>query len=148
MAPLQKKLKIGQVVRFKNYRRNESEKEAYFIVIQENNERQEMVLCTINSNRIYKTGITIIPKHPEEDLLLVVFRRSELIQQQLTFKENKFSEVAIGTSVYFFGDNKLILFKQIGTTLVSDAVFEFYSGSENRLMGHLYIEMNYENNNQ
>ena len=36
--------KLGQVVRFKNYRRNNDEKEAYFVVIQEEDVANEMVL--------------------------------------------------------------------------------------------------------
>ena len=143
----QEKLKIGQVVRFKNYKRNEAEKEAYFVVIQEKDATNEMVLFTINSNRIYTTETTLIPEFPEEDLRLVTLRPSDLINQELTINEITFNEVVTGIAVYFPGDNDLIQFKQIGTALVSDAVFEFYSGSEHRLMGPLYIEMDYENNN-
>lgn len=143
----QEKLKIGQVVRFKNYKRNEAEKEAYFVVIQQENATNEMVLFTINSNRIYITGTTLIPEFPEEDLRLVTLRPSDLINQELTINEITFNEVATGIAVYFPGDNDVIQFKQIGTALVSDAVFEFTSSSEHRLMGPLYIEMDYENNN-
>ena len=42
MQLLKEKLKIGQVVRFKNYKRNEAEKEAYFIVIQEEDATNEL----------------------------------------------------------------------------------------------------------
>jgi hypothetical protein len=143
----QEKLKIGQVVRFKNYKRHSDEKEAYFIVIQEEDATNEMVLFTINSNRIYITGTTLIPEFPEEDLRLIDLRPSNLINQQLTINEITFNEVVTGIAVYFPGDNDVIQFKQIGTALVSDAMFEFSSSNENRLMGPLYIEMDYENNN-
>jgi hypothetical protein len=116
------KFKLGQVVRFKNYKRHLEEKEAYFIVIQEDNTSKEMVLFTLNSNRIYISGTTIIPEFPEEDLELVSLRPSDLMFQKITIK-------------------------QIGTALVSDAEFEFTSIIEHRLMGPLYIEMNYENDN-
>ena len=143
----QEKLKIGHVVRFKNYKRNEAEKEAYFVVIQEEDTTNEMVLFTINSNRIYKTGTTLIPEFPEKDLRLVSLGPSDLINQELTINEITFNEVVTGNAVYFPGDNDLLQFKQIGTALVSNAVFEFSSGGELRLMGPLYIKMNYENNN-
>lgn len=141
-------LKIGQVVRFKNYKRNEAEKEAYFIVIQEEDATNEMVLFTINSNRIYITGTTIYPEFSEEDLRLVPLRPSDLINQELIIKETLFNEIVTGVAVYFPGDNDVIQFKKMGTALVSVTEFEIASNSEHRLMGPLYIEMNYENNNQ
>jgi hypothetical protein len=143
----QEKLKIGQVVRFKNYKRHSDEKEAYFIIIQEEDATNEMVLYTVNSNRIYKTGTTIIPEFPEEDLRLVDLLPGDLVNQELTINEITFNEVVTGIAVYFPDDNTIIQFKQRGTALVSDAVFEFSSNGEHRLMGPLYIEMDYENNN-
>ena len=82
MTLLQEKLKIGQVVRFKNYKRYPDEKEAYFVVIQEEVANQEMVLFTINSNRIYISGTTIYPEFPHEDLLKVDLRHSYLINEK------------------------------------------------------------------
>lgn len=147
MKLLQEKLKIGQVVRFKNYKRHTEEKEAFFIVIQEEEANIEMELFTINSNRIYITGTTIFPEFPEEDLRLVALRPSDLINQELIIKETLFNEIVTGVAVYFSGDNDVIQFKQIGTAMVSDAEFEFTSGSEQLLMGPLYIEMNHDNYN-
>ena len=143
MTLLKEKFKIGQVVRFKNYKRNEAEKEAYFVVIQEENATNEMVLFTINSNRVYITGTTLLPEFPEEDLRLVDLRPSDLVNKELTINEITFNEVVTGIAVYFPGDNDVIQFKQIGTALVSDAVFEFTSSSEHRLMGPLYISMEF-----
>ena len=148
MINMKTRFKIGQVVRFKNYKRTKEEKEAYFIVIQEEDAKNEMVLFTLNSNRIYISGTTIIPEYPEEDLELVSLRPSDLMFQKITIKETLFNDIVTGTAVYFSGDNDIIRFKQIGTALVSDAEFEFTSTIEHRLMGPLYIEMNYENNNQ
>jgi len=146
MTLLKEKLTIGQVVRFKNYKRHLEEKEAYFVVIQEEEATNEMVLFTLNSNRIYVSETTIIPEFPEEDLELVYLRPSDLMFQKITIKETLFNDIVTGTAVYFSGDNDIIQFKQVGTALVSDAVFEFTSTIEHRLMGPLYIEMNYENN--
>ena len=148
MKLLKEKLTIGQVVRFKDYKRNKEEKEAYFVVIQEEDARKEMVLFTLNSNRIYISGTTIIPEYPDEDLELVSLRPSDLMFQKITIKETLFNDVVTGMAVYFSGDNDIIQFKQVGTALVSDAEFEFNSTIEHRLMGPLYIEMNYENNYQ
>ena len=148
MTLLKENLTIGQVVRFKNYKRHLEEKEAYFVVIQEEDATNEMVLFTLNSNRIYISGTTIIPEFPEEDLRLVSLKPSDLMFQKITIKETTFNDVVTGTAVYFSGDNDIIRFKQVGTALVSDIEFEFTSKIEHRLMGPLYIEMNYENNNQ
>lgn len=148
MKLLKEKLTIGQVVRFKNYKRNKEEKEAYFVVIQEEDATNEMVLFTLNSNRIYISETTIIPEFPKEDLELVSLRPSDLMFQKITIKETLFNDVVTGMAVYFSGDNDIIQFKQVGTALVSDAEFEFTSTIKQRLMGPLYIEMNYENNNQ
>ena len=138
---IQPKFKLGQVVRFKDYKRNIEEKEAYFIVIQEEVATNEMVLFTLNSNRIYVSGTTIIPEFPEEDLLKVDLRPSYLINEEITIKDTLFNEVVTGMAVYFSGDNDIIQFKQNGTTLVSDALFEF----ELRLMGPMLIDMDYKN---
>ena len=143
---MKRQFKIGQVVRFKNYKRNKEEKEAYFVVIQEEDAANEMVLFTLNPNRIYISGTTIIPEYPEEDLALVSLRPSDLMFQKITIKETLFNDIVTGMAVYFSGDNDIIQFKQVGTALVSDAEFEFNSTIEHRLMGPLYIEMNYENN--
>ena len=140
--------KLGQVVRFKNYRRNNDEKEAYFVVIQEEDVANEMVLYTINSNRIYISGTTIIPEFPEEDLRIVTLRPSDLLHQKITIKETIFNEVVTGKVVNFTSADDTIYFKQIGTALVSETEFEFFSNIEHRLMGPLYINMNYKNNNQ
>jgi hypothetical protein len=140
--------KLGQVVRFKNYRRNNDEKEAYFVVIQEEDIANEMVLYTINSNRIYISGTTIIPEFPDEDLRIVDFKPSDLINQEITIKENLFNDVVVGKVVNFTSTDDTIYFKQIGTALVSETEFEFFSNIEHRLMGPLYIDRNYKNNNQ
>ena len=140
--------KIGQVVRFKNYKRYPDENEAYFVVIQEEASNQEMVLFTINSNRIYISGTTIYPEFPEEDLLKVDLRPSYLINEEITIKDTLFNEVVTGKAVQYTSDYQNIHFTKTGTALVSDAVFEFEVLGINRLKGPLLIEMEYENNNQ
>jgi hypothetical protein len=56
---------LGQIVSLKNYKRNELEKEAYFVVIEENDDTNELVLYTLNTNRYFKSGDTIEPEYPE-----------------------------------------------------------------------------------
>jgi len=141
MQLLQEKLKIGQVVRFKNYKRNEAEKEAYFIVIQEENASNELKLFTINSNRIYTSGTTIIPEFPEEDLRLVALKPSDLMLQKITIKDKVFNEVLTSAAVYFSGDNDVIQFKQMGTALVSVTEFEIASNSEHRFIPNYALEI-------
>lgn len=140
--------KLGQVVRFKNYKSNENEKEAYFIVIQEEDNSNQLVLYTINTNRIYTTGTTIVPEFPDEDLHVVELRPYHLIDQEITIKETIFNDVVTGKCCFFNSDNYTIQFTQRGNTLVSDAEFEFYSNIKYKLMGPLCIRMDYKNNNQ
>lgn len=140
--------KIGQVVRFKNYKLFETEREAYFIVIQEEDATNEMVLYTINSNRYYKTGTTIVPEFPDEDLRVVELRPYHLIDQEITIKETTFNEEVTGKCSFFNSDKYTIQFTCLGTNLVSDAEFEFYSNIKYKLMGPLCIDMDYKNNNQ
>lgn len=140
--------KIGQVVRFKNYKLFETEREAYFVVIQEKDDTHEMVLYTINSNRYYKTGTTIVPEFPDEDLRVVELRPYHLIDQEITIKETTFNEEVTGKCSFFNSDKYTIQFTRLGTNLVSDAEFEFYSNIKYKLMGPLCIDMDYKNNNQ
>ncbi len=139
---------LGQVVCFKNYKLFETEKEAYFIVIQEEDTTNELVLYTVNSNRYYKTGTTIVPEFPDEDLHVVELRPFHLIDQEITIKETIFNEVVTGKCSFFNSENSTIQFTQMGTTLVSDAEFEFYSNIKYKLMGPLCIAMDYKNNNK
>lgn len=140
--------KVGQVVRFKNYKLLETEREAYFIVIQEEDATNEMVLYTINSNRYYKTGTTIVPEFPDEDLRVVELRPYHLIDQEITIKDTTFNEEVTGKCSFFNSDNYTIQFTRLGTILVSDAEFEFYSNIKYKLMGPLCIDMKYKNNNK
>lgn len=144
----QEKLKIGQVVRFKNYKRNEEEKEAYFVVIQEEDATNEMVLFTLNSNRYYKSGTTMTPEFPEEDLRIVDLRPSDLIDQEITIKETIFNDLVTDKAAFFNSDNYSVHFTKMDNTLVSDALFEVEINSKIRLMGPLLIDMDYKNNSE
>lgn len=133
--------KTGQVVRFKNYKRNEQEKEAYFVVIQEEDGTNELEIYTINSNRYYKSETKLIPIYPEEDLQIVDLRPSDLIDTQITIRENRFNEFVIGKVCFFNSDNHNVNFTRIGNTFVSDALFEFDGTCKDRLIGPLLIDL-------
>ena len=133
--------KLGQVVRWKKDRRNKDEKEAEVGVVQEEEATKELVLYTINTNRIYKSGTTIMPEFPDEDLRIVDLRPSDLINQEITIKENLFNDVVVGVPVYFLGDNESIQFIHVGDLLVSNVEFEFNSTIKHRLKGNLYIDL-------
>ncbi|MCF8322683.1 MAG: hypothetical protein K9I26_06050 [Flavobacterium sp.] len=137
--------KLGQVVRFKNCKRNSDEKEAYFIVIQEEEANKEIVLYTLNSNRYYITGTTVIPEFPEEDLRIVDLTPSHLIDEHIAIKETLFGEVVSGKFCFLNSDNHNLRFKKRGTTLVSDALFEFDVEGKHRLMGPMLIDMDCKN---
>lgn len=92
--------KLGQVVRFKNYKHVKTEKEAYFIVIQEEDAANELVLYTLNSNRYYKTGTTIVPEFPDEDLRIVDLKPYHLIDQEITIKETIFNDEVTESVVF------------------------------------------------
>ena len=136
--------KLGQVVRFKNYKRNSDEKEAYFIVIQEE-ANKEIVLYTLNSNRYYITGTTVIPEFPEEDLRIVDLTPSHLIDEHIAIKETLFGEVVTGKVCFFNSENHNLRFKKRGATLVSDALFEFDVEGKHRLMGPMLIDVDCKN---
>jgi len=135
------KFKLGQVVRFKNYKRNEAEKEAYFVVIQEETATKELVLYTINTNRIYKSGTTLVPEFPKDDLQIVELKPCDLINQEITIKENLFNDIVVGFAVNSIGDKNTIRFNHIKNLLVSDVEFEFNSTIIHRLKGNLQIEL-------
>jgi hypothetical protein len=145
---MESKFKLGQVVRFKNYKLFETENEAYFIVIQEEDATNEMVLYTINSNRYYKTGATIVPEFPDEDLRIVELKPYHLIDQEITIIETIFNDIVTGKCSFFNSDNHTVQFTQMGDTLVSNAEFEFYSNIKYKLMGPLCIDMDYKNENK
>lgn len=140
--------KLGQVVRFKDYKLFETENEAYFIVIQEEDDKNEIVLYTINSNRYFKTGTTVVPEFPEKDLEIIELSPYHLIDQEITIKETIFKEEVTGKCCFFKSKNSTIQFTKKGTNLVSDAEFEFHSNIKYKLMGPICIDMNYKNDNK
>ena len=136
---------VGQIVRFKNYKRKPEDKEAYFVVIQEEDENNQLVLFTINTNRFYKAGETIIPEFPEEDLRFVDLKYSDLLQEKIITQDTIKFEVGIGTATAFIGEDALIEFEEKDGYLLSKNEFEFFSHSQYPIRGPLFILIDYKN---
>jgi hypothetical protein len=136
---------VGQIVRFKNYKRKPEDKEAYFIVIQEEDQNNQLVLFTINTNRFYNAGETIIPEFPHEDLRFVDIKYSDLLNEKIITQDTTSFEVGSGTATAFIGDDAYIEFEQKDGYLLSKKEFEFFSHSQYPIRGHLFILIDYKN---
>ena len=136
---------VGQIVRFKNYKRKPDDKEAYFIVIQEEDENNQLVLFTINTNKFYNAGETIIPEFPQEDLRFVDLKYSDLLHEKIITQDTTSFEVGSGTATAFIGEDAYIEFEQKDGYLLSKNEFEFFSHSQYPIRGHLFILIDYKN---
>lgn len=136
---------VGQIVRFKNYKRKPDDKEAYFIVIQEEDENNQLVLFTINTNRFYNAGETIIPEFPHEDLRFVDLKYSDLLHEKIITQDTTSFEVGSGTATAFIGEDAFIEFEEKDGYLLSKKEFEFFSHSQYPIRGHLFILIDYKN---
>jgi hypothetical protein len=133
--------KLGQIVIFKDYKRNKNEKEAYFLVVQEEQATKTMVLYAINTNRIYGFGTTVVPDFPHEDLQIVDLRPSDLINHEITIQDNTINDLVLDVAVYFHGDNDPIQFKQVGDCLVANVLFEFPPTLQHQWQGNIQIDL-------
>lgn len=136
---------VGQIVRFKNYKRKPDDKEAYFIVIQEEDQNNQLVLFTINTNRFYNAGETIIPEFPHEDLRFVDLKYSDLLHEKIITQDTTSFEVGSGTATAFIGEDAYIEFEEKDGYLLSKKEFEFFSHSQYPIRGHLFILIDYKN---
>jgi hypothetical protein len=145
MTPCTIKFFLGDVVRFKNYKQKPDDKEAYFVVIQEENENNQMVLFTINTNRCFKAGETIIPEFPEEDLRYVELRYSDLLHEKIITQDTINFEAGSGIATAFIGEDAPIEFEEKDGYLLSKNEFEFFSHSKYPIRGPLFILIDYKN---
>jgi hypothetical protein len=137
------KYTLGDVVRFKNYKRNQNDKEAYFVVIQEASENQELVLFVLNSNRYYSSGTTIIPEYPDEDLERTILLASDLIHEKVVIKEHCFNDVVCGRVIAFEEGDCPICFHLKEEALHSNIKFQFRSQIKYPLAGNLFVRLDY-----
>lgn len=136
---------LGQLVRFKSYKRHRNEKEAYYVVIQLQDDQNEMVLFTVNTNRLFKAGETIIPEAPDEDLEVITIKPSDLILEEIIIKDNFDGSVGRGRATAFIGDDAPMFFEAKEDYLLSKNEFEFFSHSKNPINGHLFVLVDYKN---
>ena len=121
---------LGDVVRFKNYRRNLDDKEAYFVVIQEQDENNEIVLYTLNTNRYYKSGATIIPENPEEDFQIVQLKSSDLLQEEVTLIKGRTENELTGIVFDFLEVDTEVVFTLVNSFLVSNIKVDYHTSKK------------------
>lgn len=134
---------LGQIVRLKNYKRNELEKEAYFVVIEENDDTNELVLYTLNTNRYYKSGATIIPENPEEDFQIVQLKSSDLLQEEVTLIKGRTENELTGIVFDFLEEDTEVVFTLVNSFLVSNIKVDYHTSKNQWLRGNIHIAMHY-----
>ena len=140
-ATMNSKFKLGQVVRFRNYKRNIAEHEAYFIVIHEGDSEKELELYTLNTNRLFPCGSTVIPEFPEEDLRLVNLKPKDILEEEIYMFKKPDESILNGAVVNCIGEEEFITFSLEDSFLVSNMKVEYHT-SENRMMrGKIYVSL-------
>lgn len=140
-ATMNSKFKLGQVVRFRNYKRNIAEHEAYFIVIHEGDSEKELELYTLNTNRLFHCGSTVFPEFPEEDLRLVNLKPKDILEEEIYMFKKPDESILTGAVVNCIGEEEFITFSLENSFLVSNMKVEYHT-SENRMMrGKIYVSL-------
>ena len=137
------KYSLGDILRFKNYKRKPDDKEAYFVVIQEEDENNEMVLYTLNTNRYYKSGATIIPENPEDDLRIVQLKSSDLLQEEVTLIKGPTENELTGIVFDFLEEDTEVVFSLENSFLVSNIKVDYHTSKNQWLRGNIHIAMHY-----
>ena len=137
------KYSLGDILRFKNYKRKPDDKEAYFVVIQEQDENNEMVLYTLNTNRYYKSGATIIPENPEDDLRIVQLKSSDLLQEEVTLIKGPTENELTGIVFDFLEEDTEVVFSLENSFLVSNIKVDYHTSKNQWLRGNIHIAMHY-----
>ena len=133
----------GQIVRFKNYNPKENESEAYFVVIQEATPKQEMVLYTLNTNRLFDAGATVIPDYPDEDLEIRLLRPQSLFEEEVTLIKGRTKSELTGVIFDCTKDEEYLTFAMVNGFLESNAKFDYYTSKNQLLRGKLYVALHY-----
>ncbi len=142
-AYINSKFKVGQVVRFRNYKRNAAEKEAYFVVICEASAENEMVLYTLTTNRLFPCGSTVIPEFPEEDLRLVDLKPEDLLQKEVFMYQKPDESLLTGAVVNCIGEEEFITFSLEDTFLVSNMKVDYHTSEDRLMRGNILISLYY-----
>jgi hypothetical protein len=133
------KFKLGQVVRFRNYKRNAAEKEAYFVIIHEASAENEMVLYTLNTNRLFTCGSTVIPEFPEEDLRMVDLKPKDLLQEEVFMFEKSDESILTGAIVNYVGEEEFLTFSLEDSFLVSNMKVDYHTSDDLIMRGNILI---------
>lgn len=138
------KFQVGQIVRFKSSTPEHPKKKAYFIITQLDNFERDLVTQAINSSEYFKSGTTIIPDYPYEDLEIITIKASDLTDHVITIKEEKFQDIVSDRAKKYVGNDTEIIFSKIKNNWFSNVEFNL-SDEESPLSckGALYIHLDY-----
>ena len=142
-AGVNSKFKVGQVVRFRNYKRNAAEKEAYFVVIHEASAENEMVLYTLNTNRLFTCGSTVIPEFPEEDLRLVDLKPKDLLQEEVFMYQKPDESLLTGVIINYVDEEEFLTFSLEGSILVSNMKLDYHTSEDRMMRGKIQVSLYY-----
>lgn len=136
--------KQGQIVKSKHLK--SGEKIGYYLVIQEEDDKKQLVIQLINDSKGDKSGTAYTPIVPDEDLEHIEIKASDLVNEYVTIKEKLFNEFVTDKASHYLGANEIIRFSSIGDDLVSNVEFEFCTTKDqvHRCKGPLYYEMHHK----
>lgn len=121
------KLKAGQIVRFKNYKKKKLEPEAYFIVLITEDINNNCWVQVINSNREYETGTALSPLYLE-DLEVVTVQAKELVYQEITIKITIFQDFAADYVYSVDDEDSFLIFTAVDGGFESNAIYTMDTG--------------------
>jgi hypothetical protein len=136
--------KLGQIVKSKHQK--SGEKIGYYLVIQEEDDKKQLVIQLINGSKGDKSGTAYTPIAPDDDLEHIEIKASDLVNEQIIIKETLFNELVTSKASHYLEANEIIRFSSIGDDLVSNVEFEFCTTNEqvHRCKGSLYYEMHHK----
>lgn len=140
-ANLNSKFKLGQVVRFRNYKRNVAEHEAYFLVIQEADSENELELYALNTNRLFPSGSTVFPEFPEEDLILVNLKPVDVLEEEVFMYKKHDESLLTGVIVNCIGEEEFLTFSLEDSFLVSNMKVEYHTSEDRLMRGKIYVSL-------
>lgn len=97
----------------------------------------------INASEYFKSGTTIIPDFPYEDLEIVTIKASDLIGHIITIKEKKFHDIVSDISKKYEGNDTEITFAKNKNNWFSNVEFQLSDEGEMSCKGPLYISLDY-----
>jgi hypothetical protein len=141
---MKSQFKLGQIVKSKHQK--SGEKIGYYLVIQEEDDKKQLVIQLINDSKGVKSGTAYTLIAPDDDLEHIEIKASDLVNEHITIKETLFDELVASKASHYLEANEIIRFSSIGDDLVSNVEFEFCTTKEqvHRCKGPLYYEMHHK----